>query len=286
MVGKYRIIDGHVHTFASEAIALKIIEAFNKVYAIEFENPGNGSIGDVLTNMEKGNVDYTVMTNFAPPKILHTNNLWTLDVAKEHPCLIPLVSFHPEMEGNMSELLEEYIGAGAKGIKIHPMAQAFSPDHPAMQNVYRYCGEISFPIVFHCGRVANARLNAYADIDRILPVIEKYPEVPFVLTHMVDGSMEDVIRLSKEFDNVYFDTSIVITGYPSLMNTNKPSWLDDDMVVDVINTVGAEKVIFGSDYPWGSPLHDIPRIMNMQLSDEQKELIFAGNAVKLYKLSV
>ena len=48
---------------------------------------------------------------------------------------------------------------------------------------------------------------------------------------------------------MYFDTSIVISGYPGILDTNEPSWLDDGMVVDIIRTIGA-KGSFGSDYPW------------------------------------
>ena len=79
---------------------------------------------------------------------------------------------------------------------------------------------------------------------------------------------------------------IVITGHPSLIKHNKPSWLDDAMVVEVINEIGADKVIFGSDYPWGSPGHDIQRIMEFDLSEEQKRMIFAGNAKSIFKIDL
>jgi len=41
--------------------------------------------------------------------------------------LIPLVSFHPDMDVSFTSLLEEYISDGAKGIKLHPMAQDLIP---------------------------------------------------------------------------------------------------------------------------------------------------------------
>lgn len=284
MINGYTIVDGHAHTFSSDEVSVKIIQSFNRLYEIEFENPGTGTIEDVVSNMRDIGIDYTVMANFAPPKILHENNKWTISVSKCHPNLVPLVSFHPEMEGSLAKYLESYMEEGAKGIKIHPMAQGFPPGHPRLDEVYRLCSEADFPVVFHCGRVANARINEYADIDMILPVIEKYPGVKFVLTHMADGNAENVCKLAEDFDNVYFDTSIVITGYPPIMETNKPSWLDDSMVVDIINSIGARRVLFGSDYPWGSPKHDLERIMKMDLDDGQKRLIFGENAIGLFGL--
>jgi len=284
MIDKFTVVDGHVHTFSTEEIALRIIESFNKLYDIAFENPGSGSIQDVLTNMGRIGIDYTVMANFAPPKILHENNKWAVSVSKNHKCLVPLVSFHPEMEGCLGSLLEQYIKDGAKGLKIHPMAQGFDPGDRRLDDVYRICDEVSLPIEFHCGRVANARLNAYADLDMLLPVIDKYRGIPVILTHMADGNVKDVLSISKKYSNVYFDTSIVITGYPPIMNTNEPSWLDDGTVEDIVNEIGADRVLFGSDYPWGSPGHDLKRIISLKLSDNQKELILGKNAEKLFEI--
>jgi predicted TIM-barrel fold metal-dependent hydrolase len=281
----FEIIDSHVHTFASDEIAKRIIPSFNEVYDIEFKNPGNGTIHNVLNNMEIGGIDHTVMVNFAPPKIIDENNMWTLETAdSSNGKLIPLVSFHPEMEGSMTNLLEKYIELGAKGIKLHPMAQGFDVRDERMHELYRKCSEINLAILIHCGRVSNARLNEYSDVENILPVIEKYPEIPIILAHMADGDKECVIDLSHRYNNVYFDTSIVITGYPEIMDVNEPSWLDDNEVVDVINEIGAEKVVFGSDFPWGSALHDLKRVMNLNLSDKQKRLIFSENAKRIFKL--
>jgi uncharacterized protein len=284
MIENYTIVDGHVHTFATDDIAGRIIEAFNILYEIDFNLPGTGSIKDVLGNMNKNGIDFTVMANFAPAKILHRNNLWALEVSKQNKSLIPLVSFHPEMDEKLIEVLEGYIKGGARGIKLHPMAQAFNPNHKDLKEVYCYCNDIGFPIQFHCGRVSNARLNQYSDLDTIMPIIEKYSKMPIILNHMADGSMEDVLRLAENFDNVYFDTSIVITGYPPIMRVNEPSWIDDSLVIDLINKIGSERVLFGSDYPWGSPGHDAQRLIKSNLSQIQKRQIMGENALKLYKI--
>ncbi len=285
MVNNFEIIDSHVHTFANDDIAGKIISSFNKLYDIEFANPGNGTIDNVLRNMEMGGIDRTVMVNFAPPKIIHSNNLWTLEAAKSSGGkLIPLVSFHPEMEGTLAEHLENYINMGAKGIKLHPMAQGFDVRDKRLDELYKSCSRKHFAILIHCGRVSNARLNEYSDFECILPIIDKYPELPIILAHMADGDAELCLEVSRKYKNVFFDTSIVITGYPEIMDVNEPSWLDDEEVAGIINQIGADKVIFGSDFPWGSPIHDLKRINKLRLTDDQKKLIFNGNAKRLFNL--
>lgn len=282
MIENLTIIDGHVHTFLSGEVSSKILTSFNKLYSIEFDNPGTGTIEDVLKNMSIEGIDYTIMANFAPLKILHSNNKWTLDTSRKHSSLISLVSFHPDMEVCFVSLLKEYIIDGAKGIKLHPMAQGFDPNDIRLKDMYETCNELSLPVVFHCGRVANARLNEFSDVEIIEPLIKRYGNIPFILTHMADGNVNDVLRLSEIYDNVYFDTSIVITGYPPIGETNEPSWTEDCIVEDIVNRVGADRLIFGSDYPWGSPGHDLKRFMGMNLNGEQKKLILGENARRLF----
>jgi len=286
VVEDYIVVDGHIHTFSSDEVSKKIITSFNLMYDIRFDNPGNGTIDDVIMNMSLEGIDYSVMANFAPAKIIHSNNKWALGVTREHDKLITLVSFHPEMEGCMVSLLEEYIREGARGIKFHPMAQGFYPNDKKLANLYEFCNDISFPIVFHCGRVSNARLNEFSDLDMIIPVIEKYGNIPFVLTHMADGNVEDVFKVSQYYGNVFFDTSIVITGYDPIRKFNEPSWPDDDIVVQVVNRIGADRVVFGSDYPWGSPGPDLRRIIGLNLSEKQKKHILGENALKMFKIKI
>ena len=46
--------------------------------------------------------------------------------------------------------------------------------------------------------------------------------------------------------------------------------MEDDFVLDVIRRVGAERIAFGSDYSFGSPVHDVLRLLRLPLSHEEK----------------
>lgn len=284
MINNTVVVDGHVHTFIDDSAAEKVIKIFNKKYDINFTNPGLGSINDVQSNMKNSGIDYTIMANFAMPNMLDSLNNWTLSVSKKFHNLIPLVSFHPDLEKNMVEMMESYIEQGARGIKFHPMAQSFEPSDKRLNNLYKFCNDNRIPIVFHCGRVSNARLNQFADYASILPVIENYTDLPIILTHMADGNVTDVKNAARQYSNVYFDTSIVITGYKPLLDNNIPSWTDDSLVVDVINEVGSDRILFGSDYPWGNPIDDINRFFSLDLSAEQKSNILGLNSMKLFNI--
>lgn len=285
MIEDLIIVDGHVHSFQNRETANKVIEAFNKVYTIEFKNPGTSDIDDLQEEMKKSRIDYAVLANFTTPRHLINNNNWTLEVCNKEKSLIPLISFHPDMEENKEELFTDYIERGARGIKLHPMAQGFNPDDSKLYGLYSICAELKLPVVFHCGRVANARLNEFSDLDSIQPILERFPDMPVVLTHMVDGNVEDCLKVSRDYKNVYFDTSIVVTGYSEIAATNEPSWLDDGIVIDVFNKIGEERIIFGSDYPWGSMYDDLLRMKNINISKNKLKAIMGGNAMKLFRIN-
>lgn len=284
MVNNILTVDGHIHTFADRETAHKILESFNRMYEINYENPGNGTIDQIVKMNREDNIDFFVTANFAPPKILHENNLWNLKCASENKCLIPLVSFHPEMMPIIETAFFTYLKSGAKGVKLHPMAQNINAGDKNLECVYELCTNTGLPVVIHCGRVANARLNEYSDLEYLIPVINKYPKVRFVLTHMADGNITDLEMLSKSYENVYFDTSIVFTGYPLLREFNEASWKNDHNFYKALEYAGANRIIFGSDFPWGSPVHDINRILNLDISYQEKQLILGLNSIKLFNI--
>ena len=284
MMNDMIIVDGHVHMFKGEELAAKIMEVFNLKFNIPFKNTGKGTPEDLYTRMQADAIDHSIIANFSTTKHLDANNRWTLSCAVENRVFVPLISFHPEMPQLTIDLLDEYCRLGAKGIKLHPMAQEFDPQNEKLFPLYEHAGSKGLPIVFHCGRVANARINNYADTERIVPIIEKFPHTSFVLTHMVDGNERDLLDIAMRYKNTIFDTSIVISGYELLLQKNLPSWQDNDKCINVFRRAGTERFLFGSDYPWGHPGMDLQRIMAMDLTNEEKKQICGGNAAGLFKI--
>ena len=73
---------------------------------------------------------------------------------------------------------------------------------------------------------------------------------------------------------MYFDTSTL-----QLISKNR--------LMDAINFVGADKVIFGTDTPYGCKDNinkNLNRIMNLEISSDDKELILGENMKRLLKI--
>jgi predicted TIM-barrel fold metal-dependent hydrolase len=76
-------------------------------------------------------------------------------------------------------------------------------------------------------------------------------------------------EVKKAIDNVYFDSAASPFLYtPQVYN-------------QVIQLVGADKVLFGSDYPLLTQRRLLNEIETLDLAEETKALVLAGNALRL-----
>jgi predicted TIM-barrel fold metal-dependent hydrolase len=52
----------------------------------------------------------------------------------------------------------------------------------------------------------------------------------------------------------------------------------------LIRTIGVERVMFGTDYPWFHPLWDLKRFLKLDFTDAEKKALLGGNAKKILSL--
>ena len=50
---------------------------------------------------------------------------------------------------------------------------------------------------------------------------------------------------------------------------------------ELIKMYGAERMVFGSDFPMWDPAHELEVLLSMGFSDEEYELMLNGNAKKI-----
>jgi len=127
---------------------------------------------------------------------------------------------------------ERALDAGAQGIKLHPRAQAFTFDAPASDGIFALAAERSVPILIHMGR------GMPPVAEGLIRVAHRHPGARLILAH---GGIADQSVLAaglRDHPGVYYDTSCF-------------SALD---VMELFARVPAERVVFGSDPPYGRPL--------------------------------
>ncbi len=276
------IIDGHVHTYPDHAAA-RVIESFTAFHRMEpTPSVGRGTVEDLLSRMEEGGIRYAVTANFAPAKSAQKTNAWSLAAAREHPALLPLVCISPET--SLEELCQ-YVDQGARGVKMHTGIQAFEPADSALDPLYRFCEDRALPVTFHCGETSRVHMNEYSSMEHILPAVEKYPGIPFILTHLAAGNPDTVLDIARRCPNALFDTSITFSGEHCIHRIHDNAWEDDRKAAELFREIGCSRVTFGSDYPFGNPVRDVRRILSLPLTDEEKRLILGENTARIYRLN-
>jgi predicted TIM-barrel fold metal-dependent hydrolase len=273
------IIDSHVHLHPTEEVGKMVLEKIGLPYY------SYGTPDDYVNDMKSAGIDRGVIVSFALDNQIKNNNFWTVAITRpgrnkpaKYPMLIPFISVSPTMKGRtMIEELEHKYNWGMKGLKFHPVAQEFAPDDERMWPVYEWMTKHDLPITTHSGFNVDGK-SMFGEPERWIPVLEEFSDLKLILAHMGGGSWDMSIEIADRFPQVMFDTAIAISYIDS------PTTLDDEGAVDLIRTIGSERILFGSDYPWINPKKDIGRINGLNISDNDKKLILGKNAERLFNL--
>ena len=102
----------------------------------------------------------------------------------------------------------------------------------------------------------------------LYPFIYAYPELKMVLAHWGGGLPFYALmpEVNKALANIYYDTAATPYLYSS------------SIYKQVGELVGAEKILFGTDYPLMSQQKVIRHIDSQDMTEDTRELIFSGNA--------
>lgn len=126
---------------------------------------------------------------------------------------------------------ERCLAAGARGIKLHPRAQAFSFDGPEMDGIFTLAGEAAVPILIHAGRGMPPVADGLASLAL------RHPEVVLILAHGAICDQGILATRLADHPGVLYDISCFFA-------------ID---VIELFARVPAERIVYASDPPYGRP---------------------------------
>jgi len=105
------------------------------------------------------------------------------------------------------------------------------------------------------------------ELDFTLQFVDRFPDLKLIIPHlgMLGGNPLDFLKRLKNKDNIYFDTAL---GQKST-------------ILEFVKTLGPERIIFGSDIPFGSMENELSKIQTLSLNDADKERIMQKNILEL-----
>lgn len=262
----YKTVDFHAHAFPDK-IAEKAALNLETYYNMPLVSKGHFSV--LLEKASKANIDKMVIHSTATKasQVENVNN-YVSSLIRENPdLLIGFATIHPEYSDYKNEL-RRVKELGLRGIKLHADFQNFYLDTPEMLPIYEEIIKLDLPILFHMGD----KTYDYSSPKRLAWLLEKYPEMTAIGAHLGGAFVWDESIEYLVGKNLYFDTSSTLHS------------LEPEKFMYIVRKHGADKILFGTDYPLSDYELEFERFKTLDLTDEEKEKIFYKNAYKLLNL--
>jgi predicted TIM-barrel fold metal-dependent hydrolase len=130
-----------------------------------------------------------------------------------------------------------------KGLKLHPPLQNFFPNDEAVFPVYEKAVELNIPVVFHVGTTPFGSMCRLSQASPLLidEVAVRFPQMRILLTHLGTLWHNEAFMVVEKNPNVFIDTAAYVSEIRAV--------LTPDMIV----RIGADKIVFGTDYPMPYP---------------------------------
>ncbi|MBU2551643.1 MAG: amidohydrolase family protein [Proteobacteria bacterium] len=216
-------------------------------------------------------------------------NEWACRTARTHHGLVPFIALDPIMgtQEMVAELKDKFENYGAGGIKLHPGLGHYFPDDPRLWPVYEAAASLELPVLSHGGLCAAP--ESYTRPRNYDKVLEAFPNLTLIVAHLGRIHFKETLALAANYPNVYFDTSSAVPGDANGEKLDHAETFlgplqTNDEVVEVIRSIGAHRVLFGTDYPWFHPGRDLRRFSRLGFTKEESRAILGENARRILGL--
>lgn len=261
------IINAHAHIYPDK-IAVKATEAIGAFYDIEMEKSAGTAQKLIEDGKRIGVTKYVVHSVATTAHQVRSINEFIKKEMLEHKEFIGFMTLYQEL--SQEEIEKEVawcIENGFKGVKLHPDFQKFYIDEPRAEKFYRAIGD-KLPILFHIG---DDRYD-FSSPERLVRMAKKYPKTTFIAAHFGGYRCWNVADMYVGLNNVYFDTC---SSLP-FISTKKAK--------EIIDKLGSDRFFFATDFPMWDAVNEYKRFLEIDLTDEQREMIFSKNLRKLLKI--
>src|SRR5215207_4632768 len=153
-----------------------------------------------------------------------------LAAAAEHPDrLVAFCRVSPH-DGALPEA-RRALDAGARGIKLHPRAERFGMEEPAVAELVALAHDRRVPVLIHAGRGIPALGQ------NTVRLAERYPDATLILAHAAISDLAWLWRVLPDHPNVLIDTA----------------WWNPVDLVALFALAPPANVVWASDSPYGRP---------------------------------
>ncbi len=307
------IVDTHYHYMsamsekgAAEIVGMVFHEAkkmgMNPDYETLLKNAaqtwGDPLADRLIEKMDEGGIDVTVAVNVdnihirqLTPEAMQKQNRMLGEAVRRHAGrMIGLAGIdprRPEAADMARACLEEY---GLRGVKYHP-DHGFDPAGPESYRVLEILARHKAVLLSHSGPLMPKGRCKAADPMRLADIAVDFPEIKIIAAHMGGYiNWRPWASLAACQASMYGDLAV----WDTLAYKNYDLFCRQ--LRDIIDLVGPEKILFGSDAPVQTLLYpietmvgfirDLPRKApeNLRFTRDEVDRILGGNAAGVFGL--
>jgi predicted TIM-barrel fold metal-dependent hydrolase len=278
------IVDAHTHAFPPSFIERRseLLER-ERTFREMYQSPRAklATTGDVLAAMEKAGVDCSVIAGFAwsDSRLCRAQNEYLLQAAAESGgrllafCTLPLA----DLDAARVEV-SHCARAGACGFgELRPESQGVTLADSAVTELLAWAAEAyDLPLLIHASEPVGHWYPGKTGqaLGPLYEFLLEQPHVRVIAAHWGGGLPFYALmpEVKDALANVWFDTAAT-------------AFLYDRSVFEVVaRLLGAQKILFGSDFPLLAPASQIRDIEAAPLTDAERASILGENAARLLAL--
>jgi uncharacterized protein len=136
---------------------------------------------------------------------------------------------------------------------------------------YEVLEDRALPVFLEESEVVGLPLIVEEELGFTVELAKRSGKVSLIIPHlgMLGGNPLDFLAAFKKNDHIFFDTALA----------------QPQTILRFVQEVGAERVIFGSDVPFGTMATELRKVLSLTLSDREREAILGGNIRRLTGLA-
>lgn len=273
------IIDGHAHSCGIFYQAENIIKTLDEIHADKVilcpglvNDDKNQNLMDLAKRFRHSDLMFFINRLI---RLLHHLSKSQQSLIERNEYVYHLASQYPErimqfywIDPNESDafnsLIENFSHWRFKGIKTHQPSHYFSLKLPILQDIAGFAGQNRLPFFIH--------LYSRQDVVDFFQFAQQHPATNFIVAHLIGLEIFEIRQI--KLSNVWFDIS------PAPL-------ISDERILKAIKLFGAERVLLGSDTPFGKDnlKRNIERISRLRLSPLAKDLVLGKNMQRLLELT-
>ena len=261
----FDVIDTHVHLYPD-----KISEKVTVALGAKFGNPPAfiASVASCAAFAEKSGISLSLNLPVATtPDQVGPINRWAREI--RGPRVLSLAALHPDSE-NRAAIIGGLAADGFRGIKFHPEYQLFRFNDSKMDEVWNAMSETGLVAYLHAGGERVFEPPFRSSPREVAELARRFPRLKIAAAHLGGFRMWDETERELCGADVYLDLSHALL------------WMPDEQLMRIVRKHGIERILFGSDAPWQDPRDVLAAFLRLPFSDEERTLVLAGNARRLF----